>query len=136
MATTLAGPTTPAALQRVRWIFDPVGYIRNHSRRFGGLFPVRFLRNEHGSTYLVSDPRALQTILTSDSGKVFSAPGDLNRILAPLLGRRGTILLSGEEHRQRRQLVIPRFHGEVLEGYGRAIAAITHGASAPGRWGR
>ena len=126
MTTTIPGPTAPAALQRVRWIFDPVGYMRTHSRRFGGLFPVRFLANEHGSTYLVSDPRALQTILSNDSGKVFSAPGDLNRILAPLLGGRGTILLSGEEHRQRRQLVMPRFHGEALEGYGRAIAAITH----------
>ncbi|KEF43178.1 MAG: cytochrome P450 [Cyanobium sp. CACIAM 14] len=125
MATTLAGPTAPAALQRVQWILDPVGYMGTHSRRFGGIFPVRFLPNDQGSTYLVSDPKALQAILSNDAGRVFSAPGELNAILAPLLGRRGTILLSGEEHRQRRQLLMPRFHGEVLEAYGRAIATIS-----------
>ena len=86
MPTTPAGPTAPAALQRIRWILNP----------------VRFLRNGHGSTYLVSDPKALQAILSSNTGRLFRAPGDRNRILAPLPGRRGTILLSGEEHRQRR----------------------------------
>lgn len=54
MPTTLAGPTAPAALQRVQWILDPVGYMRSHTHRFGGIFAVRFLANEHGSTYLGS----------------------------------------------------------------------------------
>ena len=41
MPTTIPGPTAPAALQRIRWILDPVGYMRTQGQRRGpgGLRP-------------------------------------------------------------------------------------------------
>jgi cytochrome P450 len=67
----------------------------------------------------------MQEIFSNDTGRTFSSPGEHNEILASILGRSGMIMLSGDRHRQRRQLVMPRFHGEILQNYGRAIAAIT-----------
>ncbi len=78
-----------------------------------------------GSVFLLTEPKAIQALMSRDTGSEFSSPGELNLILAPLLGMRNTILLSGVAHRHRRQLVMPRFHGEHLQNYGRLIERIT-----------
>jgi cytochrome P450 len=125
MATSIPGPAAPRTLQTVHWILDPVDYMRRHFQRFGDIIRIRFYGVNPANTYLVSDPASMQQILTNDTGRIFSSPGEFNEILASILGRSGTILLSGSRHRQRRQLVMPRFHGEVLQEYARSIAAIT-----------
>jgi cytochrome P450 len=124
MRTSIPGPAAPAALQTAHWILDPVGYMRSNFERFGDLFRTPVFPSPEGSAYLLRDPGALQAVLTSDTGRTFSSPGELNEMFASLLGRQGTILLSGGRHRRRRQLVMPRFHGEVLQDYARSIAAI------------
>jgi cytochrome P450 len=78
-----------------------------------------------GSIFLLTEPKSIQALMSRDTGSEFSSPGELNLILAPLLGVRNTILLSGVAHRHRRQLVMPRFHGEHLQNYGRVIERIT-----------
>lgn len=125
MATTIPGPAAPRTLQTVHWILDPVDYMRRNFQRFGNIIRIRFFGVDSANTYLVSDPVSMQEILANDIGRTFSSPGEYNEILASILGRSGTILLSGDRHRQRRQLVMPRFHGEVLQEYARSIAAIT-----------
>lgn len=124
MSKSIPASAAPDVIQMAHWILDPVGYMGRNFERFGDIFRTPVFSSASGSVYLVSDPRALQQILTNDAGKIFSAPGELNEMFASLLGRHGTILLSGERHRRRRQLVMPRFHGELLTTYGRAIAAI------------
>jgi cytochrome P450 family 110 len=66
----------------------------------------------------------VQQLLTTDT-KQFAAPGSTNQILRPFLGDRGVILLDGLEHRQRRQLVMPAFHGDKIRVYADLIQQIT-----------
>ena len=113
--------------QLTRWILDPTGFLRDQSRKGKDSFQVSVFGSAMGSApvFLLSDPRTLQWLMSRDTGSEFSSPGELNLLLSPMLGVRNMIMLSGGSHRHRRQLVMPRFHGEHLQNYGRLIERIT-----------
>lgn len=64
--------------------------------------------------------------MLSHDKREFSAPGEVNTILEPLLGSNSLLLLNGERHQQHRQLMMPPFHGERLKAYVDLIVRITH----------
>lgn len=123
---TIPTPKAPTLLQIGQWIFDPLGYMTNNFQKFGDLFQAYVSWGSSEPLLMLSEPQAIQYLLTHDTTKQFTAPGDVNRILEPLLGRQSLILLSGNEHRRRRQLVMPPFHGERLKAYGKIIQDITN----------
>lgn len=110
-------------LQRVQWIFDPVAYLESTHEQFPDIFLGTGLGYD-GKIVIVSHPDAIQYILTNDR-KVFSAPGELNLILEPLVGEQSIITLSDERHKRHRQLLMPPFHGERLTVYGDLICRLT-----------
>ncbi|MFZ9738181.1 MAG: cytochrome P450 [Prochlorotrichaceae cyanobacterium] len=117
-------------VQILHWALDPVGYQQQNYQRYGGLFEVNFTSSsfqmsESGRVLLLSDPGGLQQVLSQDMGKVFSAPGEVNRIVEPIVGPNSSLLISGEAHRRRRQLITPPFHGERLKVFGQLILDIT-----------
>ena len=82
-----------------------------------------------GGLVFVNQPQAIQEILTRDTtlgSRVsrYTAPGDLNRILAPVLGDSSVMMLDGDRHRKRRQLVMPPFHGDRMRTYGDLISEL------------
>ncbi|MGF1603801.1 MAG: cytochrome P450 [Thermosynechococcaceae cyanobacterium] len=129
---TVPTPKTPLPLQIVRWILDPVGYLKSNFKRYGDVFNTRVLWGGTGSDgiILVNEPKAIQYILTHDTAKAFTAPGEANKLLEPMLGRQNLIMLSGDQHKSRRQLVMPPLHGEYLKSYGQMIQQITADAIA------
>jgi cytochrome P450 family 110 len=84
---------------------------------------------------MVSHPEATQQILTSDR-KQLSAPRDFNLLLRPLLGDHSVIMLDGEAHRKRRQLVMPSFHGDRMRAYSELIVKVTEQVMAQIRPGQ
>ncbi|MBE9076359.1 cytochrome P450 [Romeria aff. gracilis LEGE 07310] len=109
----------PMLIQRLQWIFDPVTFLEQNFKRspdfFGG-DAIGF-----GEKLVVtSHPKAIQDILSRDR-KQLSAPGDLSSLLEPVVGANSILMLSGQRHRSRRQLVLPPFHGERLSAYGELI---------------
>ncbi len=118
-------PKTPGLAQILQWVFDPIGYMETNFSRFGPLFGAKIAPTEAGSVVLVSHPEALQYLLTHDTGKQLSAPGEANQLAEPLLGKNSVILQSGKQHRQRRKLMMPPFHGERMTAYGELIRQIT-----------
>jgi cytochrome P450 len=116
---------TVAPLQIIQFILDPLGYMTANSKRYGDMFKVSGLWGGKDPLVLVSDPKAVQYLLTHDAGKEFTAPGDINQLLEPLIGRQNLLLLSGSQHRSRRQFVMPPFHGERLQSYGQIIQNIS-----------
>ncbi len=128
MKTSIPKARTPEFLQVAHWVLDPTGYMQSNFERLGDLFLAELAWDSSAPFFLVSDPKAIQYMLTHDTGKEFSSPGELNELLEPLIGRQNVILLSGQQHRQRRQLVMPPFHGEHLKAYGRTIRQITQEA--------
>jgi unspecific monooxygenase len=118
------GPKTPALLQRIQWILDPVSYMEQTHARYPDLFVAQVIGFGDNAIF-VSHPQAIQQILTSDR-KQFSSPGkETNGILQPLIGDYSVIMIEGEPHKKRRQLIVPPFHGERLQAYGKLICNLT-----------
>jgi cytochrome P450 family 110 len=101
--------------QAFQWIFNPLEYLHKHERECGDVFTAN-VSSSLTSVVLFSNPQAIQKILTSDP-KELSAPGSNVRSLDPILGNRGILSLDGKEHRQRRQLLMPQFHGDKIRAY-------------------
>ncbi|MBW4684561.1 MAG: cytochrome P450 [Komarekiella atlantica HA4396-MV6] len=119
----LNGPKTPVILQLLRWITSPMPYMEACAKRYGDIFALRLYKKSL-PLVMVSNPQALQQILTNDT-KEFAAPGELNLLFEPLLGRRSVITISGAEHQRQRQLLMPPFHGERMRSYSQIIIDIT-----------
>lgn len=66
------GPQTPTLVQLLRWIFTPMSFMEDCAKRYGDIFTLR-LDAHYGPLVFVSNPQALQQILTSDT-KQFTAP--------------------------------------------------------------
>ncbi|HEY9638357.1 MAG TPA: cytochrome P450 [Coleofasciculaceae cyanobacterium] len=114
---------TPILLQRLQWIADPIGYMDAAVQDYGDIFAAPLGKDSRPLVF-VSNPQALQQILTNDP-KEFTAPGEFNEILKPLLGDYSVILVSGDRHHRQRQLLMPPFHGERMRAYGQLICDIT-----------
>ncbi|QSJ14787.1 cytochrome P450 [Nostoc sp. UHCC 0702] len=107
---------TPSLLQKIQWIFDPMGYMESSAQQYPDLFTGEVVG--FGNTLVfVSHPQAMQQILTSQKSK-FAADGQLNQILQPILGEYSLIMLGGAPHKRRRQLLMPSFHGDRMRAYG------------------
>ena len=118
------GPKSPDVWQMIQWITMPISFMRECKRLYGDRFTVT-LSQRLGSVVFISDPAALQVILTGDDSELFDAPGELNAVVEPLLGAQSVIGLSGARHRRMRQLLMPSFHGERMRSYGQLIRDIT-----------
>lgn len=118
-------PKTPALLQTLQWVFNPVGYMEKNYQRFGAFFRAEISPVNAEPIILINHPEAVQYLLSHDNSEELSAPGDANALLKPLFGEHSILLLNGKQHRQRRQLMVPPFHGERMKAYGDLICAIT-----------
>ncbi len=114
---------TPSFLQKLQWIGDPVGYMENAAQQFPDIFSARIVGFGNNLVF-VSNPQAVQQIL-ANNGKQFSTPGEVNKILQPLVGDYSVMMLEGDRHKRRRQLVIPPFHGARMQAYGELIGNLT-----------
>ncbi|MGB3293641.1 MAG: cytochrome P450 [Phormidesmis sp.] len=128
-ASAISKPGGPDAVRRLEWILDPVTYLERTKAKTPDFFTESTLGFGDGSMIITSHPEAMQFILSRDR-KTFSAPGEFNRVLAPLIGDASVIMIDGDRHKERRQLVAPAFHGERLEIYGQLICELTADAVA------
>ncbi|MEH2416219.1 cytochrome P450 [Nostoc sp.] len=117
------GPQIPALLQMVRWITNPMSFMEACAKRYGEIFTIR-LEKDSPPMVIVSNPQALQQILTNDT-KELEAPGEMNDVFEFLLGKHSLITISGAEHQRQRQLLMPPFHGERMRNYSQVITDVT-----------
>jgi cytochrome P450 family 110 len=108
-------------VQLWQWITNPIKFLHESHRQYGDSFVVQ-MGGLFNDCVFTSHPEAIQQVLTDDA---FVTPGSANQVLRPFLGDRGIILLDGLEHRQRRQLVMPAFHGDKIRVYTDLIQQIT-----------
>jgi len=113
----------PPFLQRLQWIFDPVGYMESSAQQYPDIFTAEVI-GFGGTLVFVNHPQAIQSVLTNDRKK-FTAPGEENKILQPLVGDYSLFMLQGNQHRRQRQLMMPSFHGDRMRAYGNLICNLT-----------
>ncbi|BFM39595.1 cytochrome P450 [Synechocystis sp. LKSZ1] len=127
--STLPSPSGLALQNRLQWVFDPVSYLERAQRECPDIFQANGLGFGADKMVMTNHPQALQQLLSNER-RHFIAPGRINAILRPLLGDTSVIMIEGDRHRKRRQLLLPNFHGERLKAYGDLIVKITHQALA------
>ena len=123
---------SPTWLQHLQWVGDPIGYMEAAAQKYPDIFAAKVV-GFGGKLVFVNQPQAIQDILTNDASgaprnaksRTYAAPGHLNRILSPLLGDSSVIMLDGDRHRRRRQLLMPPFHGDRMRAYGQIICNLT-----------
>jgi cytochrome P450 len=113
----------PRFIQNIQWVVDPMGFMESAAQKYPDLFTAEIIG--FGNTVVfVNNPQVMQKILTSEKKK-FADIGDNNRFLQPLLGEYSLVMLGGDRHKKRRQLLIPSFHGERMRTYGDLISDLT-----------
>ncbi len=115
-------------MRRLEWVLDPVTYLERTKTYAPDFFAEDSLGFGVGQVVVTSHPEAMQYILSRDR-KTFSAPGEFNRLLEPIVGSDSEIILGGDAHKERRQLVTPAFHNERLDLYGQLICELTQAAA-------
>ncbi|MDZ8051205.1 MAG: cytochrome P450 [Aulosira sp. ZfuVER01] len=114
---------TPSFLQKLQWIANPVKYLEKAFQQYPDIFTAEVIG--FGDTLVfVNHPQAIKEILTNDR-RTFTASSEVNRILRPIVGDYSLMMLDGEYHKQRRQLLMPSFHGERMRAYGQLIIHLT-----------
>lgn len=129
MLKSIPAVETAQFWQQVQWVADPIGYMETAAQKYPDIFSSE-IAQAWGKVFFVNEPQAIQEILTNDR-KQFTAPGDLNTILSPIVGNNSVITLSSDRHKKRRQLVMPAFHGSRMQHYGELIAKLTRQSFEP-----
>lgn len=106
----------------------PVATLIEAQRTAGDTFPLRTL--VAGRLLVVASPQLADEILRGPPG-LYRA-GSANQRILPVLPGDTVLTLDGEEHRARRRLLAPLFHGESLNAITPAIREIA--AAEIARW--
>ncbi|OZH52668.1 cytochrome P450 [Hydrocoleum sp. CS-953] len=114
-------PKTPAIVQQMQWILNPVQTMETCVKKYGDIFQLKIGVGGQPLVYL-SNPEAIQEILTKDNNE-YNAPA--SPILKSMFGEKSMILLEGDRHRRERKLLMPPFHGDRMRNYGQLICNLT-----------
>ncbi|BAY25802.1 cytochrome P450 [Calothrix sp. NIES-2100] len=113
----------PSLIQKLQWIVDPVQYLKKAAKKYPDIFTADIVG--YGCPVVfVNHPQVIREVFINDRKK-FAALGEANNVFEPLIGNTSTIMLDGDRHKQRRQLLMPPFHGERMRAYGSLIYNIT-----------
>ncbi len=109
------GPSTPRLVQAAYALAMPGRGMRRLRARFGDAFTVHM--PIFGRAVVISSPEEIKQLFTTGADVVDNLDQNLGRVLGP-----GSLFaLSGEEHRTRRKLLVPPFHGRRLLAYERIV---------------
>jgi cytochrome P450 len=104
------GPRIPKVVTGVAFLTHRHRAIAALGRRYGSTFSVKL--PIFGETVVVSDPVLVKDLFTT-SGHLVARASNLGSVLGP----GSTFSLDGDEHRERRKLLVPPFHGKRMAGY-------------------
>src|SRR5205814_1662387 len=114
------GPRAPALVQFLHFGFRPIAFLEECARRYGTPFTLRVPARPPLAMF--SDPEAIREIFTGDPETLRA--GEANNLLEPMLGQHSLLLLDGPRHLRQRRLMLPPFHGERMQAYGRVMREI------------
>ncbi|WP_328349736.1 cytochrome P450 [Mycobacterium sp. NBC_00419] len=104
------GPRTPKAIQGLKFVASRRTSVGALARRYGPSLTLNL--PIFGKTVLISEPELIKDLFTTGSELVGRATN-----LGEVLGPGSTFSLDGDEHRARRKLLVPPFHGKRMQGY-------------------
>lgn len=103
-------PRIPKLLQGVAFIAAREKSVAALAKRYGPAFTLRL--PIFGETVVVSDPGLIKDLFTTNTDLIARAG-----VLGEMFGPGSTFSLDGAEHRERRKLLVPPFHGKRMASY-------------------
>jgi cytochrome P450 len=104
------GPRIPKIVMGVAFLTARHRAVAAVGRRYGSSFTVDL--PIFGETVVISDRNLVKDLFTT-SGELVGRASNLGTVLGP----GSTFSLDGDEHRERRKLLVPPFHGKRMAGY-------------------
>jgi cytochrome P450 family 138 len=101
----------PKLLQGIGFAMSRRSMIRRLSRRHGSVFALKLPM--WGRVVAVSDPQLAKQIFTTSPDEL----GNIQPNLGRLFGYGSVFALEGDDHRRRRRLLAPPFHGKSIKNY-------------------
>ncbi len=103
-------PRIPKLLQGVGFVAAREKSVAALAKRYGSAFTLRL--PIFGETVVVSDPVLIKDLFTTNTDLIARAG-----VLGEMFGPGSTFSLDGTEHRERRKLLVPPFHGKRMVSY-------------------
>ncbi|WP_428342852.1 cytochrome P450 [Mycobacterium sp.] len=105
------GPRIPKILQGMAFGFLRRPFVHQVAQRYGDVFTLHV--PIYGPIMVVANPQLAKQIFTTSPDVLGNIQPNLSRLLGP-----GSVFaLDREEHRQRRRLLAPPFHGKSIKNY-------------------
>jgi cytochrome P450 len=118
-ATVPPCPRSPAVWQFARYNFDYIRYMDACHTRHGDVFMLRLF--PFGKVVVASAPADVKAVLTDTTR---FAGGEANEMLEPVTGPRSVLLATGATHMRKRKLLLPAFHGDLVERWEQRVEAV------------
>jgi cytochrome P450 len=103
-------PRIPKFVQGVGFVAAREKSVAALAKRYGPAFTLRLPML--GQTVVVSDPALIKDLFTTNTDLIARAG-----VLGEMFGPGSTFSLDGAEHRERRKLLVPPFHGKRMASY-------------------
>ncbi len=116
------GPRTPAPIQGLRLLRDPLSFALDIHRRYGDVFAVSV--PVFGRAVYLASPETVKTVFTGSPDR-FHGGEMMATIMEPTVGTNSVITLDGAPHLRRRKLLLGPFHGDSIRHYGELMREIT-----------
>ena len=105
------GPRLPMVLQGVAYAVSRSWTYKQIARRYGDVFSMSL--PVFGRTVIVADPQLAKQLFIANTDDVGNIQPNLSRVL----GSGSVFALDGADHRLRRRLLTPPFHGKSIKNY-------------------
>jgi cytochrome P450 family 138 len=108
-------PKVPMALQAAAFVLLRRRTVRSLAPKYDGAFTLRI--PVFGHVVIVTDPAIAKQVFTTSTDELGNLQPNLSRVFGP-----GSVFaLEGAEHRKRRKLLTPPFHGKSIKNYEKIV---------------
>jgi cytochrome P450 len=118
-ATALPGPRMPALMQIFTYWKRPAVFVERCRERYGSRFALR-IRVPPRPLYVLSDPEDVKQMFLAPPDVLHTGKGSAT--IEKFTGQSGLAWLDEDEHKVRRRLLMPSFHGKALQRIEASIA--------------
>jgi cytochrome P450 len=112
-------PRIPTFFQGIAYAVSRQWTVNQIARRYGAVFTLKL--PVFGRTVIVANPQIAKQLFTANTEDVGNIQPNLSRIL----GSGSVFALDGAEHRLRRKLLTPPFHGKSIKNYEKIFEEVT-----------
>jgi cytochrome P450 len=119
------GPASPSLVQTFRYTQNPLALLDECAVRFGDIFTLRLLGSR--PWVMLSSPALVKAMFTAPPDAMHAGEANFS-VFGPVTGPASVLTMDERSHLERRQLMLPQFHGDRMRVYFEQIRQITSDA--------